>query len=117
MREGSTLTSLPFSFLCLALSFGIKVVGIVLKIYGNKDQFQQSQQGTGSAENQNRSRQEQMNPNTEISQKDRRNISNEIGNVPVASPKDLGALSGRDDASGGSGDRMEEGSTGEETER
>jgi len=79
----------------------------------------QQQQGTGSAENQNRDRQEQFNELSELSLEERMAVADQIG-VPVNSVSDaaaLGTASGRDDTAGGSNDRMEEESTGEETER
>ncbi len=85
----------------------------------NKEQLQSSQQGTGSAENTGRNRNEQQQPNTKLSSQERQDIGNQLGNDNnrVADLDDLGMLSGRDDAAGGSGDRMENESTGKETER
>jgi hypothetical protein len=84
----------------------------------NKDELKQGQQGSGSAENRNGDRQEQM-TNTELSEQDKQTIADQIGEnkESVVGLKDLGAASGRDDASGGSGDRMEDQSTGGATIR
>jgi hypothetical protein len=84
-----------------------------------KDQFERSQQGTGSAENRGEERSRQMGGNKDLSNNDGQNLADEIGEDPsrVGSLKDMGALSGRDDAAGGSGDRMEGQSTGEGTDR
>ena len=85
----------------------------------NKDAKQQSQQGTGSAENKGQDRNEQVSRSKDISRQDRQNIASEIGEDPkrVGSIRDTGALSGRDDSSAGSGDRMEGQNTGERTDR
>ena len=85
----------------------------------NKDQIQQSQQGTGSAENKGEKREKQVAGNTDISSREKSDIAKEIGvsSGQVFNLKDLGALSGRDDASGGSGDRMENENTRERTDR
>jgi hypothetical protein len=74
-----------------------------------KEQFESSQQGSGSAENIGKNRSDQKNPNMKMSDDEKQNIASEIGENPdnVADLQDLGALSGRDDAAGGSGDRME----------
>lgn len=60
-----------------------------------------------------------MNRAKDPSEQDQQNIAQEIGEDPnrVAGIRDTGALSGRDDSAGGSGDRMEEGSSGNPTER
>jgi hypothetical protein len=79
----------------------------------------QPQQGTGSAENRGRDRKEQFNELSELSLEERMKVADQIG-IPVENISDaasLGTMSGRDDAAGGSGDRMEEESTGEETDR
>jgi hypothetical protein len=85
----------------------------------NKDSRQQSQPGTGSAENKGQERSEQVNQSKDISREDQQNIADEIGEHPsrLANLRDLGSLSGRDDSSGGSGDRMENESTGKRTDR
>ena len=84
-----------------------------------KEQTPQSQQGTGSAENKGENRENQLTPNTSLTQPEKEDIAAQIGEDKnaIAGMKDLGAVSGRDDASGGSGDRMEGQSTGQETDR
>jgi hypothetical protein len=85
----------------------------------NKDSMQKSQPGTGSAENMGKDRNEQVNQSKDMSRQDRQNIASEIGEHPskLANLRDMGTLSGRDDSSGGSGDRMEDENTGERTDR
>lgn len=85
----------------------------------NQDQQnRQNSGGTGSAENRGDSRQDQQ-QNADQNESTRQNVSEQLGDesVPVSSVRDLGGLSGRDDASGGSGDDMENTSTNEPTER
>lgn len=85
----------------------------------NNDSLQQPQQGTGSSENQGQDRDWQRHNKTELSQEETQNLADEIGERPsaIAGLKDMGALSGRDDAAGGTGDGMEGESTGRETDR
>jgi hypothetical protein len=78
------------------------------------DQMQRGTDGTGSAEQTGRDRSEQqMNP------PGKQEIGNAIGedSSRIASLDELGANSGREDASGGSGDRMEGEDSGSETDR
>lgn len=86
---------------------------------GNNEELHTKQQGSGSAENKGQGREAQQNPNTTLSEKERNNLAEQLGETPnsVVGLKDLGALSGRDDAAGGSGDRMETGNTGDATDR
>ena len=82
----------------------------------NKEQFQQSQSGSGSAEQTGRERSEQqVSPDTGQKQ----DIASQIGEYQesISSVRETGGLSGRDDASGGSGDRMERESSNERTDR
>jgi hypothetical protein len=85
----------------------------------NKASFQTGQEGSGSAENRGQERNQQQAKNTKLSQEERQNVGSQLGadKNRVADLDDLGLLSGRDDASGGSGDRMEDQSTGESTDR
>ena len=85
----------------------------------NKEQIQESQQGTGSAENRGQNRNEQQQLNTRLTDEQKQDIGNQLGNDRnrVVSLDELGQLSGRDDSSGGSGDRMENENTGKETDR
>lgn len=83
------------------------------------DRSQQTQQGTGSAENTGEERSQQFNEMSELSLEERMNVADQIG-VPARDVIDAsatGAASGRDDAAGGSGDRMEEENTGDATDR
>lgn len=85
----------------------------------NDSNNRQAQQETGRAENRGRDRQESFNELSELSLEERIAVANQIG-VPaqsVSDAADTGAMSGRDDATGSSNDRMEEESTGEETGR
>ena len=83
----------------------------------NREQFQQ--QGTGSAENTSQQRTEQLNNTKDLSQQDKQDIADQINESPdaVTDLRELGQLSGRDDAAGGMGDDMENQSTGEPTDR
>ena len=85
----------------------------------NNDELHSGQQGSGSAENKGQGRNAQQNSNTTLSDDERRNLAEQLGETPnsIVGLKDIGALSGRDDAAGGSGDRMETGSTGDATDR
>lgn len=85
----------------------------------NKRPFQTSQEGSGSAENKGQSRSEQQAKNTKLSPQDKQDVANQLGEGKnrVADLDDLGMRSGRDDASGGSGDRMENESTNDVTDR
>ena len=85
----------------------------------DKERSGQRQQGSGSAENLGRDRKEQFNELSELSLEERMAVADRIG-IPtedVSDAGETGAMSGRDDAAGGSGDRMEEERTGEETDR
>lgn len=77
-----------------------------------------SQQGSSSAENTGRFRDDQISKSVHTGEKNRQDMTKEIGESQnhLAGLKDMGALSGGDDASGGSGDQMENENTGEETE-
>jgi hypothetical protein len=78
-----------------------------------------SQEGTGSAENKQGKRNEQQNTDTELTPQQRQQTADEIGESTdkIGDIRETGNLSGRDDASGGSGDRMENENTGERTDR
>ena len=77
------------------------------------------QEGSGSAENKGQPRSEQQQPMQHVSEQDKSAIEKEIGTGAgsVVGLHDLGAASGRDDASGGSGDEMENTATGTPTDR
>lgn len=86
----------------------------------NKEHFQESRQGSGSAENQGGSREEQQNQTRHLDPSQRKDVarSGDIGMHDLADLSDLGALSGRDDNAGGPGnDIMGDQSTGQETDR
>ena len=76
------------------------------------------QEGSGSAENQGRSRQDQLSQSWNEPE-NQQELRDALGNDAdrLGSLKDTGALSGRDDAAGGSGDRMEDQHTGQGTDR
>ncbi|MDB5232974.1 MAG: hypothetical protein JWN76_3779 [Chitinophagaceae bacterium] len=80
---------------------------------------QKTQPGTGSAENQNRSRDEQSNKLASLNPETRTKLSNELGGNPddIADIKDTGNLSGRDDYSGNHDEGMTNQNTGETTDR
>lgn len=80
---------------------------------------QQSQQSTGTAEHMNSDRTAQQNQSTTLSDDEKHNIASQIGEAQnkVADIADTGALSGRDDASGGTGERMETQNSGQPTDR
>ncbi|HEV7334308.1 MAG TPA: hypothetical protein VGN63_24965 [Flavisolibacter sp.] len=84
-----------------------------------KEQFQQSQSGTGSAEQTGRDRTEQQQQIIDLDNEQKQDIANQIGenSNAVSSIGETGHLSGRDDAAGGSGDRMENESSNERTDR
>lgn len=85
----------------------------------DREKAPQQQEGSGSAENFGQERQEQFNELSELSLEERMSVADQIG-VPVNNVSDavaLGTASGRDDAAGGSNDRMENESTGEATDR
>ncbi|RPD51305.1 hypothetical protein [Paracnuella aquatica] len=77
----------------------------------NDQQNRQGTGGIGSAENTGRDRSEQR-ANLRGKDKAQKGDATPTGNL-----RDTGALSGRDDASGGSGDGMENTSSNEPTER
>ena len=85
----------------------------------NKEQLQQSHQGTGSAEQTGRDRDEQRLESRSLSEKEKSDTASQIGEKSsrISSIEELGGLSGRDDASGGSGDRMEEASSNDRTDK
>jgi len=84
----------------------------------DRENYPQQQEGSGSAENSGHDRVEQFNELSELSLEERMNVADQIG-VPVYNVADaaaLGTASGGDDEAGNSGDRMEEESTGDETD-
>ena len=85
----------------------------------NKEYQQQGQGGSGSAENIGKDRQEQKAKLTSLSDEERNEIASQTGLKPgdIADVQQTGALSGRDDAAGGSGDGMETTSGNQPTEK
>lgn len=83
-----------------------------------KEQFQQSQAGSGSAEQTGRERAAQQ-QNLQPGNNEKQDIASQIGEDRnrVSSIRETGGLSGRDDAAGGSGDRMENENSNEPTDR
>jgi hypothetical protein len=83
-----------------------------------KETFQQSQQGSGSAESTGQERKEQWNNSADMDQQQKENIAKEIGEEKdaVIDVKDTGGLTGRDDQAGGSGDGMESQNTNQPTD-
>jgi hypothetical protein len=83
------------------------------------DREQNTQPGTGSAGNRGGSREEQVNPNTDMDNGQRQDIAAQggLGRQNLTDLGEMGQLSGRDDLAGGDNDGMSEQSTGEETER
>src|SRR3954452_3124477 len=68
----------------------------------------QTTQGSGSAENKGQSRNDQKNRDFNLDEEAKNDIANQIDvdKSNIADLQDLGAGSGRDDASGGFGDGM-----------
>ena len=79
----------------------------------------QGQGGSGSGENKGQGRDDQKNSSTIVSSDQRQDIAEQAGLKAddIADVQDLGGLSGRGDAAGGSGDAMESTSTNEGTDR
>ena len=77
-----------------------------------------AQGGSGSAENGDRDRTDQIVKNTDASQ-NRQEIEDALGSDAkrLTSLQDMGAFSGRDDVAGGSGDGMEDQHSGQSTDR
>lgn len=74
----------------------------------SKESQQRGQQGSGSAENIGNNREAQKSGKTIISDDERKDIADQTGlqTEDIADLQQTGALSGRDDAAGGSGDDM-----------
>jgi hypothetical protein len=79
--------------------------------------MKQDQQGSGSAENTERDRQEQVNHSSSPANKQQVSKETGISQRDIGSIDELGQRSGRDDYSGGSGEGMEGQSTGQPTDR
>ena len=86
------------------------------------DNNRQGEGGSGSAENKGESREAQkaqMTNISDISEQERKDIADQTGLKPddIVDLQQTGALSGRDDAAGGSGDGMTSTSSNEGTDR
>jgi len=81
--------------------------------------FTSGQQGSGSAENLGENRDTQKAQNTQLDKSERQDIGEQagLGRDQITDLSEMGALSGRDDASGGSGDEMEKQDTDRDTDR
>jgi len=79
----------------------------------------QVQQGTGSAENTGRDRNEQKQPLTNINDQQRNDFGKDLdeGTHKITDLGELGMQGGREDHAGGFGDGMKDESSGERTER
>ncbi len=85
----------------------------------SRDDLQTSQQGSGSAENMGRNREDQKSKNTTLGSSEKKDIAHDISldEKDVADLSDLGQLSGRDDYSGNYNDGMSDANTNEGTDR
>lgn len=85
----------------------------------NNNANRQQQGGSGSAEQTGRDRQEQKTPTTRMNENEKSEVASQIdeNKTDVRTIEDLGGMSGRDDLAGGSGDRMENQSTNQSTEK
>ena len=79
----------------------------------NNKSNRQQQGGTGSAEQTGRDRQEQKQSVGQLNENEKAEGASGIGEEEnnISTLSDLGLFSGRDDAAGGSGERMEEENT------
>jgi hypothetical protein len=85
----------------------------------NKENMQRSQQGTGSAENTGREREEQKNRTVDVNKQQGQQIAGEMGKGPnqLRDIRHMGGMSGRDDYAGGDNDGMSNENSNEPTER
>ena len=83
------------------------------------DNNRQGEGGSGSAENKGESREAQKAQMTNIPEQERKDIADQTGLKPddIVDLQQTGALTGRDDAAGGSGHGMTGTSSNEGTER
>ena len=84
-----------------------------------RNAYTAGQQGSGSAENRGEDREVQQAQHTHVDKDERKGLAQDagLGRERMTDLNDLGALSGRDDYAGGSGDEMSSQSTGENTDR
>jgi len=73
-----------------------------------KEDFQNSQQATGSAESIGQKRDAQKNTATDLNEGDKKNIAHRtgLGRDRITDIEDVGGMSGRDDYAGGDNDDM-----------
>ena len=85
----------------------------------NADKFTAGQQGSGSAENSGDNREAQKAKYTQTDKEERKDLAQEagLGRKRLTDLDEMGALSGRDDYAGGSGDEMSDQSTNQDTDR
>jgi hypothetical protein len=85
----------------------------------SENNYTKAQQGSGSAENRGDSRESQKAQYTQTDKDERKDLAEQagLGRKRMSDLDELGALSGRDDYAGGSGDDMSNQSTNEETDR
>jgi hypothetical protein len=85
----------------------------------DKEYQQQGQEGSGSAENVDKGREEQKARHATLNEGEKEDIASQTGLEvkDVIDVQQTGALSGRDDAGGGSSNNMENTSSNQETER
>jgi hypothetical protein len=78
------------------------------KFFMKKEDLQNSQQGTGSAENKGENRNQQKNQTADISNDQQNDTARQagLGRDRMTSIEDLGGMSGRDDYSGGDNDDL-----------
>ena len=83
------------------------------------DTNKQGEGGGGGAENMGATREDQKSQHTQVRNQNKQDIAEQTGLDPnaIQSVQETGALSGRDDAAGGSGDEMTGTSSNEGTER
>lgn len=84
-----------------------------------KSENERSSQGTGSAEQTGRNRSDQQQRGMDLNKQDTKDIAQQagVGRKQIATQKDLGAQSGRDDYAGGSDNVMDDQDTGQQTDR
>lgn len=82
-----------------------------------KEDFQKSQQGTGSAENKGESRSRQKNQSTNLSFDEKNKTAHQagLGRDRIADIEDSGGPSGREDYTSGDNDEMSSENTNSET--
>jgi len=84
-----------------------------------KEDIQNAQQGTGSAENKGESREQQKNQTANVSTNQQNDFARQagLGRDRMTDIEELGDLSGRDDYAGGNNDGMTDQNTNSNTDR